>query len=301
MNYLGYNYYYKKNLQGDIIEIWGTEDGTDNHTFRCLVKYVYDAWGNILQMNDTTDGWFKVGTANPFRYRGYYYDTESGFYYLQSRYYDPVTGRFLNADAGELSVIADSCSSNLFAYCLNNPVNMFDLTGESPANIIGGIIGGVAGAALGYLLAEALGLKDWKKWALIYAATVGGAVLGAFLGPYIAKLGGKIAVKLGIKTAASQTIKMSSSKLWKGCARHIFSKDHIKNGIMRLGGSQKAIFNKIYKIVKSNLTNAVNGSNQIHATINGIKVTIRFYVLNGEVQSINAMLDWATRIIGKLL
>ena len=98
MNYLGYNYYYKKNLQGDIIEIWGTEDGTDNHTFRCLVKYVYDAWGNILQMNDTTDGWFKVGTANPFRYRGYYYDNESGFYYLQSRYYDPVTGRFLNAD-----------------------------------------------------------------------------------------------------------------------------------------------------------------------------------------------------------
>ena len=160
MNYLGNNYFYKKNLQGDIIEIWGTEDGTSDTSFRCLAKYVYDAWGNILQMNDTTDGWFKVGTANPFRYRGYYYDNESGFYYLQSRYYDPVTGRFLNADAGEMSVIADSCSSNLFAYCLNNPVNMFDLTGESPANIIGGIIGGVAGAALGYLLAEALGLKD---------------------------------------------------------------------------------------------------------------------------------------------
>ena len=73
MNYLGNNYFYKKNLQGDIIEIWGTEDGTDNHTFRRLVEYTYDAWGNILQMNDTTDGWFKVGTANPFRYRGYYY------------------------------------------------------------------------------------------------------------------------------------------------------------------------------------------------------------------------------------
>ena len=72
MNYLGNNYFYKKNLQGDIIEIWGTEDGTDNHAFRRLVEYVYDAWGNILQMNDTTDGWFKVGTANPFRYRGYY-------------------------------------------------------------------------------------------------------------------------------------------------------------------------------------------------------------------------------------
>lgn len=85
MNYLGYNYYYKKNLQGDIIEIWGTEDGTDNHTFRRLVEYTYDAWGNILQMNDTTDGWFKVGTANPFRYRGYYYDNESGLYYPSNK------------------------------------------------------------------------------------------------------------------------------------------------------------------------------------------------------------------------
>ena len=178
---------------------------------------------------------------------------------------------------------------------------MFDPTGESPANIIGGIIGGVAGAALGYLLAEALGLKGWKKWALVSAATIGGAVLGAFLGPYVAKLGGKVAAKLGIKTVAKQTIKMSSSKLWKGSAKHIFSKDHIRNGIMRLGGSQKTIFNKIYKVVNSNLANAVNGSNQIHTTINGVKTTIRFYVSNGEVKNINAMTGWATRIIGKLL
>ncbi len=96
---------------------------------------------------------------------------------------------------------------NLFAYCFNNPVNKFDTTGESPANIIGGIIGGVAGAALGYMLADALGLKGWKKWALISAATVGGAVLGAFLGPYVAKLGGKVVAKLGIKTATKAAFK----------------------------------------------------------------------------------------------
>ena len=65
---------------------------------------------------------------------------------------------------------------------------MSDSTGESPANIIGGIIGGVTGAALGTLLADALGLRGLKRWALIAAATVGGAVLGAFLGPYVAKL-----------------------------------------------------------------------------------------------------------------
>ena len=139
---------------------------------------------------------------NPIRYRGYYYDTESGLYYVGSRYYDPQVCRWINADDSEI-LLEDQdnlLQYNLFAYCFNNPVNMFDPTGESPANIIGGIIGGVAGAALGYLLAEALGLKGWKKWALVSAATIGGAVLGAFLGPYVAKLGSKVAA-LTTKTA----------------------------------------------------------------------------------------------------
>lgn len=130
MNYLGNNYYYKKNLQGDIIEIWGTEDGTDNHTFRLLVEYTYDAWGNVTKMLDQTNGWYRVGTANPFRYRGYYYDNESGFYYLQSRYYDPVTGRFLNADdTAYLGVTETTSGYNLFSYCENNVVNYCDYLG----------------------------------------------------------------------------------------------------------------------------------------------------------------------------
>lgn len=136
MNYLGNNYFYKKNIQSDIIEIWGTEDGSSSHSFRKLVSYTYDAWGNIVQMDDSTDNWYKIGTANPFRYRGYYYDNETGFYYLQSRYYDPVTGRFLNADdplnVGEnLSRI----NYNLFEYCFNNFVNMVDTDGKAPKYI----------------------------------------------------------------------------------------------------------------------------------------------------------------------
>ena len=143
---------------------------------------------------------------NPFRYRGYYYDNETGFYYLNSRYYDPETGRFLNADDPEilLEEQGDLLQYNQFAYCFNNPVNMLDSTGESPANIIGGIIGGVTGAALGALLVRHLGLTGWKKWALISAATVGGAVLGAFLGPYVAKFAKSIGstVKTAVKTLA---------------------------------------------------------------------------------------------------
>ena len=62
-----------------------------------MTQYGYNAWGNIL----TTTGELAntLGQINPLRYRGYVYDTETGLYYLQSRYYDPEIGRFLNADA----------------------------------------------------------------------------------------------------------------------------------------------------------------------------------------------------------
>ena len=268
-----------------------------------MVEYAYDAWGNVLDISDTYAS--TLGQNNPIRYRGYYYDSDTGFYYLNSRYYDPANRRWIsaepNVDYGKFDEGAGLIGYNIYAYCANNPVNSFDPDGEAVANIVGGVVGGVAGAALGYLLADTLGLTGWKKWALVSAATVGGAALGAFLGPYVAKLGSSIATKLGIKTVSKQAIKMSSSKLWKKSATHIFSRDHIRNGIMRLGSSQKTIFNDIYKVVNSKLASAVSGSNQIHTMINGVKITIRFYISNGEVQNIDAMTGWATRIIGKLL
>ena len=97
-----------------------------------VVKYAYDAWGKVLSVTDgsgnaITDE-YHVGNQNPFRYRGYYYDTETGFYYLQSRYYDPETGRFLNAD-GVLGANGDLTSYNMFAYCSNMPTAAVDYSG----------------------------------------------------------------------------------------------------------------------------------------------------------------------------
>ena len=75
-----------------------------------------------------------LGAKNPFRYRGYYYDTETGYYYLNSRYYDPVTGRFLNpepnVDIGGFDSGAGLLGYNVYAYCANNPVNFVDFSGE---------------------------------------------------------------------------------------------------------------------------------------------------------------------------
>ena len=115
-------FYFEKNLQGDIVAIY-------NASGVKLVSYVYDAWGNHTT-HYTTGGGSTGAQYNPFRYRGYYYDTELDFYYLNSRYYDPNTGRFLNADNVISNVGVEILGNNQFVYCLNNPVNLVDPTGH---------------------------------------------------------------------------------------------------------------------------------------------------------------------------
>lgn len=113
-------YYFEKNAQHDVTRIF---DASGNF----VSEYFYDAWGNIISITGNKD----VAYANPFRYRGYYFDNESGLYYLQSRYYDSYTGRFLNADKFELLGID---SFNLFNYCKNNPVMLLDYEGTLSYN-----------------------------------------------------------------------------------------------------------------------------------------------------------------------
>ena len=104
--------------------------GLVNSSGTQVVAYTYDAWGNPLTTTGTMAN--TLGELNPFRYRGYVYDTETGLYYLQSRYYNPQMGRFINAD-GELSDVGDSVKGyNLFSYCQNNPTNMSDSEGNWP-------------------------------------------------------------------------------------------------------------------------------------------------------------------------
>ena len=115
--YNGQKYVYRKNLQGDIVAILD-ECGCTRGT------YEYDAWGNIIWQ-----GGSELLTINPFRYRGYYYDEETGLYYLNSRYYDPETGRFISPDSLDY-LEPETCNGlNLYTYCGNNPVMFVDPNG----------------------------------------------------------------------------------------------------------------------------------------------------------------------------
>ena len=120
MTYSSTKYFYLKNAQGDIL---GLVDASGNQ----VVAYTYDAWGKLLSTTGSLAS--SLGKANPFRYRGYVYDEKTGLYYLQSRYYNPAMGRFINAD-GEVGKKGDIVGHNLFAYCINNPMNRTDASGQ---------------------------------------------------------------------------------------------------------------------------------------------------------------------------
>ena len=115
----GKNYFYIRNLQNDVIALID-EDGNE------VVHYTYDSWGKILSITGSLKD--TVGQQNPFRYRGYFYDTETGMYYLKSRYYDPELRRFISAD-GQIN--GGMLGSNLYIYCENDPVNRYDPFGNS--------------------------------------------------------------------------------------------------------------------------------------------------------------------------
>ena len=138
-------YYFIKNLQGDVIAIVDKEAKT-------VARYSYDAWGAVtssVTYSELTNN-IDIATINPFRYRGYYYDEAVGLYYLQSRYYDPTIGRFINGDDTDvLCFDTDILEEDLYSYCHNSPINSSDPSGYSFKNNLLSVL-------------KSLGLKAFK-------------------------------------------------------------------------------------------------------------------------------------------
>lgn len=138
-------YLFTKNLQGDILKIYA-ENG------EIAVEYKYDSWGKLVSTTAHA-GYAHISSANKLLYRGYYYDSETEYYYLNSRYYDPQVKRFISPDnVNYLGANDDMSAFNLYAYCSNNPVMYVDPTGEIAWWVIAIIV--VAVIAIDHALAK---------------------------------------------------------------------------------------------------------------------------------------------------
>ena len=182
--FIGNTYQYRKNVQGDVTHIYKQEQ---DNSLTQVAHYSYDAWGNTRILQDK-DG---IATLNPFRYRSYYFDEETGLYYLQSRYYDPELGRFISADSIEYLDPETLGGLNLYAYCGNNPVMNFDPTGEFFLTcllvglIAGAIIGATIGGVVAYNNAVESGATGWKPFGQTVLGVFTGAVIGGAIGSVI--------------------------------------------------------------------------------------------------------------------
>ena len=214
--YNGTQYFYLTNQMGDVIGI------TDN-TGSLIATYTYGAWGEVLATTPATAGnaaQLAIANANPLRYRGYYLDQETGYYYLQSRYYDSGLSRFINADTPEIISFTNSewAGNNLFVYCCNDSINSIDPSGElswsKVKNIFTSIIDIIKAKIKGFInkLKEKYKITKKGKYILIktnvvksaidYAITIGNAV--------------KTAIKASaIKAACAETYKLARDNIPK--------------------------------------------------------------------------------------
>ena len=172
----GKTYFYRKDILGNIIALLDASGAV-------VVKYTYDAWGyngvsdiNGNVISDETH----IGNLNPFRYRGYYYDTETKLYFLKTRYYDPEVGRFISPDSIEYLAPETINGLNLYAYCGNNPVMNIDPEGKAFLTIF--LITLVAGVVVGGTIAGVKGYKNGERgWGLVKTIAKGsftGGIIG---------------------------------------------------------------------------------------------------------------------------
>ena len=246
-------YYFQKNLQGDIIAIV-------DKTATIVAKYTYDAWGACTITEDTSC--CGISTINPYRYRGYYFDQEIGLYYLQSRYYNPVVGRFVNADESEfLTLDMTTLNCNLFVYCLNNPIKNVDYFGRFV-------------------------VRRWMVATIIDFILMLIPAIGSAFAPIkaLAKSFSKKALKLKIKTPLISFIK-SVAKLASSLL------NAVKKGLSKLWAVGKWLANKINVTKWSQSLAGVATSVVFNKVLNGLIENIDIVLSVGG--AISGILDYA--------
>ncbi len=240
-------YVFRRNFQGDVTHIYKQQ----YNMLSLAARYKYDAWGNCEVEEIDGSG---IGAVNPIRYRSYYFDTETGLYYLNARYYDPETGRFISADDTKFLNPDAINGLNLFAYCGNNPVMNIDPSGRSfiATLLIGIIVGAVVGGALNGYFAYSEGARGWDLFGAILGGAVMGAAVGAVAGWIIPAAGsfvgiGAVSVGGGAAAIAATGVEVVVATVAVAASLGIivfFSKNADRMGRSKIGSNQH--YNKMF-------------------------------------------------------
>ena len=299
MIYNNAQYFYRRDCQGNIIAL------IDNNG-AVVVEYKYDAWGNH-EAEVASEDFVALANLNPFRYRGYYFDEETGLYVLQTRYYDPETGRFISRDSIEYADPETICGLNLYAYCGNNPVMNVDPTGRAAwwewlvagLVIIAGAVAAVFTAGTSLIVAGAFaGIAVGGAFSIVNQLVttgdftlnqfaldaVGGALSGALAATGIGVLGqiaGNVAINAGgsviysLASGEHLTIETAINSIVNGIIGGAVGGRGVKfiKGIPSLTAIYKIISNGATKLFES-----IVRSSAVVASYNTIKSAIVKYI-----------------------
>ena len=161
IRYKGADYYY---IRDGLMCITGLVDANGG----AVVNYRYDSWGKLISITGSMAG--TLGKDNPYRFKGYYYDEETGMYYLKSRYYQPEICRFISADERISGIGGIMRGYNMYSYCFNNPINMIDPSGNWPA-FIKNIINAVKNTATNIVNGVKHTVQQARKFVSKYVGT----------------------------------------------------------------------------------------------------------------------------------
>ena len=279
-------YYYILNLQGDVVKLISYIPGFE---YTEVASYEYDAWGNILSQSGS------MAEKNPLRYRGYYYDSETGFYYLQARYYDPAARRWIspepNVYKGGFDKNAGFTGYNVYVYCINNPVNYLDFTGGFVISLavligagIGALVGGVIGGIYGYKKAVKNNVPKEQQWKYVVGYGLGGVVIGGVIGAFV---GYGVGVALGAEASSGLVIKSISdalSSVGQNTMHHIMQSKHAWGQVLR-----NVSWSRVKGLIRLTLQNGATtlidqqGNALIYETVKD-NIVVRYAVIDGIIK-----------------
>ena len=214
-------YYFGKNIQGDVIALYRSDYNSSSQSYypTLVATYSYDPWGTPTGIYDASGNAisqtaYHVAAYNPFRYRGYRYDGDTRLYYLQSRYYDPAVGRFINADGPNFALTNPYSNGitdkNYFAYCDNNPISRGDDGGEFWSELLTGVA-----VAAGVTAVAALAVATGGISIGVMAVAGGGAALSVSItsagATAMAVSAGAVAISVGTAMYAKSAAKYGKS------------------------------------------------------------------------------------------